>query len=350
MGNALEFWTRGTEAVGLGKAEWVALKATRLAQFVEENDWKNMLILNGVFQLPAELVSGMPRVIACWLRNALATYVMYFGAAFAWVYYAYYVWGNELFKGGASIPSRAAVLEQMKVSCVAIPGYATLPTLAELAIERGFTLVYPRVDGMGVARFAAVFCVYITLVEFGVYWAHRGLHDWATGYRRLHSVHHKYNKENTLSPFASLAFHWLDGWCQGASYCLLLPVVPMHFMTHEVLLFFTGLWTTNIHDCLHARVMPIMGAGYHSIHHTTYKHNYGHYTIYFDALYGTLTHPEDFEGIRALEGLVHEELAKEQGVSADEYQRSQRKGTATPDTARHSADGAERPAVPVAAR
>ena len=78
-------------------------------------------------------------------------------------------------------------------------------------------------------------------------------------------------------------------------------MVPMHFMTHELLLFFTGLWTTNIHDCLHVGIMPIMGAGYHTIHHTTYKHNYGHYTIYFDYLYGTLTHPEDFEGIKKLE-------------------------------------------------
>lgn len=81
-------------------------------------------------------------------------------------------------------------------------------------------------------------------------------------------------------------------------------MIPMHFMTHEVLLFFTGLWTTNIHDCLHAKIMPIMGAGYHTIHHTTYKHNYGHYTIYFDYLYDTLTHPEDFEGIKKLEETV----------------------------------------------
>ena len=61
---------------------------------------------------------------------------------------------------------------------------------------------------MGIARFAAIFCLYISLVEFGVYWAHRLLHDMNWGYRLLHSIHHKYNKENTLSPFASLAFHW----------------------------------------------------------------------------------------------------------------------------------------------
>lgn len=70
--------------------------------------------------------------------------------------------------------------------------------------------------------------------------------------------------------------------------------VPVHFLTHELLLFFTGVWTTNIHDCLHGNVPPIMGAGYHTIHHTTYKHNYGQFFTLMDALHGTLVPPEDF--------------------------------------------------------
>ena len=32
--------------------------------------------------------------------------------------------------------------------------------------------------------------------------------------RWLHHIHHKYNKEHTLSPFAGLAFHPLDGIIQ----------------------------------------------------------------------------------------------------------------------------------------
>lgn len=28
----------------------------------------------------------------------------------------------------------------------------------------------------------------------------------------------------------------------------------MHFLTHEMLLFFTSIWTTNIHDNIHAKV------------------------------------------------------------------------------------------------
>lgn len=41
--------------------------------------------------------------------------------------------------------------------------------------------------------------------------------------RWLHHIHHKYNKEHTLSPFAGLAFHPLDGIIQvkmqGSNHC-----------------------------------------------------------------------------------------------------------------------------------
>lgn len=43
------------------------------------------------------------------------------------------------------------------------------------------------------------------------------------------------------------------------------------------------------------RCDPIMGAGYHTIHHTTYKHNYGHYFVYMDKFFGTLVTPEEYE-------------------------------------------------------
>jgi sterol desaturase/sphingolipid hydroxylase (fatty acid hydroxylase superfamily) len=38
-----------------------------------------------------------------------------------------------------------------------------------------------------------------------------------------------------------------------------------------------------------------MGAGYHTIHHTTYRHNYGHYFTFFDQLFGTMVTPEEYD-------------------------------------------------------
>ena len=145
----------------------------------------------------------------------------------------------------------------------------------------------------------------------------------------------------------------------------------MHFLTHELLLFATAIWTTNIHDNIHAKVgrgggqggggagsrgqawrrvrcwacplpvqravmqgwhplphqqptlppsllppapspapppfppapappplrqvAPVMGAGYHTIHHTRYNYNYGHYFTFVDRFFGTLLTPEEEE-------------------------------------------------------
>ena len=82
---------------------------------------------------------------------------------------------------------------------------------------------------------------------------------------------------------------------QASPYCVLLFLLPMHFLTHELLLFATAIWTTSIHDTIHLNIMPIMGAGYHTIHHTTYKHNYGQYFVYMDYIFGTLVSPEEYE-------------------------------------------------------
>lgn len=41
--------------------------------------------------------------------------------------------------------------------------------------------------------------------------------------------------------------------CQAAPYVWTLFYCPSHFLTHELLLFATGVWTTNIHDCLHGK-------------------------------------------------------------------------------------------------
>ena len=42
----------------------------------------------------------------------------------------------------------------------------------------------------------------------------------------------------------------------------------------QVLLFLTGIWTTNIHDAIDGHCEPLMGAAYHNIHHLTCGHNY----------------------------------------------------------------------------
>jgi sterol desaturase/sphingolipid hydroxylase (fatty acid hydroxylase superfamily) len=66
---------------------------------------------------------------------------------------------------------------------------------------------------------------------------------------------------------------------------------PCHPSAAQGLLFFTGVWTTIIHDTVLARTEPIMGSGYHTLHHTTYKNNYGQFFTFMDWVHGTLDVP-----------------------------------------------------------
>jgi lathosterol oxidase len=266
-------------------------RARILADIRAENAWKNDLVL---WVLPPGWRERMPTLVQSWARNWVLCMGLYFAVGAAWAYYTYYCFGDRLYPPG-HIPGAGDMLEQMKVAMVAMPVYAMLPAATEYAVEQGWTVAYARVSDVGLPRFVAYFAAYMACVEFFVYWQHRLLHDVRVGYRLLHYIHHKYNKEHTLSPFAGLAFHPLDGILQALPYSWTLLFVPMHFLTHELLLFATAVWTTNIHDCLHGKVDPIMGAGYHTIHHTTYRHNYGHYFTYMDRLFGTLITPEQFD-------------------------------------------------------
>lgn len=71
-----------------------------------------------------------------------------------------------------------------------------------------------------------------------------------------------------------LVFHPLDGILHALLHTFALFIVPIHFTSHLLIIFIEAIWTTNIHDCIHGNVWPIMGVGYHTIHHTTYRHNY----------------------------------------------------------------------------
>lgn len=264
----------------------------RLRMLLEEDMWKNELILGRV--IPKHLLQLIPHFVQGWMRNWLMCWIVFHGIGGLWAYYCYKCFGDKLYPPG-HIPDWASMWQQILVSNYAMPLYALVPTIGEWAVEQGYSLAFPRIDNVGWPAYLVYFFLYMTCVEFSVYWVHRGLHDVKWAYKLLHYDHHIYNKEHTLSPFAGLAFNPFDGMLQASPYAYTMLFCPMHMLTHELLLFATGVWTVNIHDCLHGKVWPIMGAGYHAIHHTTYKHNYGHYFCFFDQLYNTLVLPEDYQ-------------------------------------------------------
>ena len=261
-----------------------------LALLREESDWKNNLIL-GLCLPPSVDFESWPRFMKSWARNFVAGLSLYLIVGGLWAAVCYGPL-KKAFYGNTPTPSGVDMAKQIWVSLQAMPLYTALVAVCEAIVERGYTLVYPRVDDFGVGAFVLFFVVYLTSVEFGVYWMHRSLHDVKSAYGLLHKTHHIYNKEHTLSPFAGLAFNPLDGILQAVPYVWSLFFIPTHYLTHELLLFGTAIWTTNIHDCIDGACEPIMGAGYHLLHHTNYRTNYGHYLTYCDRIFGSLEVPK----------------------------------------------------------
>ena len=111
-----------------------------------------------------------------------------------------------------AIPSTKSMLLQISVAMKAMPWYSLLPTVSEYMIENGWTRCFARISDVSWPAYLMYLIVYLVIVEFGIYWMHRELHDIKPLYKYLHATHHIYNKQNTLSPFA------------GQFYFLLIPV------------------------------------------------------------------------------------------------------------------------------
>ncbi|KAJ7975755.1 delta(7)-sterol-C5(6)-desaturase-like [Quillaja saponaria] len=261
-----------------------------LQLFVDETNFYNSILLSTL--LPERLWVPLPHVLQSWLRNTIGGSIVYLLSGFFWCFYIYY-WKRNVYVPKDAVPCYRSMLLQISVAMRSMPLFCGVPTLCEYMVEKGWTNSFSRISDVGWLAYLVYLLIYLVLVEFGIYWVHRELHDIRPLYRYFHSTHHMYNKQNTLSPFAGLAFHPVDGILQALPHVIVLVLVPTHLTTHVSLIFIEAIWSANIHDCIHAKLWPVMGAGYHTLHHTTFRHNYGHYTIFMDWMFGTLREPMD---------------------------------------------------------
>jgi len=232
--------------------------------------------------------------INVYLRDLIAGTLVYWITAGIWHYVIYNVYGKQLFTDkGREFPTSETLIDQMTLAQASLFIYAGLPVFSEFLIESKFTKVYYYIDEVGGwGYYFLFFFAYLSLVEIGIYWVHRTLHTNKFLYKYVHALHHKYNKPQTLTPWASIAFNPIDGILQASPYVIFIFFVPVHYFTHIFLLFFSGVWATNIHDALWGDTEPIMGAKYHTMHHTHYHYNFGQFFIFCDYIFGSLKCPD----------------------------------------------------------
>ncbi|CAI7660751.1 uncharacterized protein N7487_000730 [Penicillium crustosum] len=172
----------------------------------------------------------------------------------------------------------------------AIPVMALLTVPFFLAEIRGWSKLYDFTSDSPFSGYTLLqYPLFICFTDSGIYWIHRALHH-PLIYRWLHKPHHKWA---VPTPFASYAFHPLDGWSQSLPYHIYPFIFPLQKGAYLGLFMFVTIWTVLIHD---AEYMPasaiINGASCHTMHHLHFNYNYGQFTTAWDRIGGTYRKPK----------------------------------------------------------
>ncbi|KAF2463760.1 uncharacterized protein BDR25DRAFT_307630 [Lindgomyces ingoldianus] len=174
---------------------------------------------------------------------------------------------------------------------VSLPLMAILTAPIFFLEVRGYSKLYDKTaDGPGVWYNYLQFPFFICFTDFFIYWIHRGLHH-PLIYKNLHKPHHKWIMP---TPFASHAFHPLDGFAQGIPYHVFVFLFPLQKFAYVFLFVLVNVWTVLIHDGEYVADNPIInGAACHTMHHLYFNFNYGQFTTIWDRMGGSYRKPND---------------------------------------------------------
>ncbi|KAG0345746.1 c-5 sterol desaturase [Podila humilis] len=190
---------------------------------------------------------------------------------------------------------------------------ANMTTCAWQALSN---MAKPWMDGWSYVAVSVV--LFILFTDCGIYWAHRVLHH-PLLYKRFHKPHHKWV---VPTPFASHAFHFVDGYIQSLPYQLVLFIVPLHKYLYLALFTFVNLWTVLIHDNEFFVFSDIVNsAAHHSAHHLYFSYNFGQYFTFWDRLGGTYRSPDEFEIRKVLQTPTNRTWRTEKGAEMDKKER-----------------------------
>jgi len=154
-----------------------------------------------------------------------------------------------------------------------------------LAEVRGYSMLYEGVEGMsGWIYISVSIIIYLFFTDMCIYWIHRWLHI-PILYTYIHKPHHKWI---ISTPFASHAFHPIDGFLQSIPYHIFVFLFPLNKFIYIALFIFVNMWTISIHDNVYFYNGSILnGAEHHTIHHRQFNYNFGQYFTLWDKICGT---------------------------------------------------------------
>lgn len=229
------------------------------------------------------------------IRESVSIFVI--TAIFGWLLYFivatfsyYFVFDKTIFNHPRYLKNQVSL--EIWRATTAIPVMVLLTVPFFIAELNGFSKLYLPVNEETGGWKAIMWQVpkFILFTDCGIYFIHRWLH-WPAVYKKLHKPHHKWI---VCTPFASHAFHPVDGWFQSLPYHLYPLLFPLHKVSYLALFTFVNFWTVMIHDGQYMSNDPVVnGTACHTVHHLYFNYNYGQFTTLWDRLGASYRRPED---------------------------------------------------------
>ncbi|KAI0738288.1 hypothetical protein C8Q80DRAFT_269204 [Daedaleopsis nitida] len=270
---------------------------------VPASSWSQLISFVPHPPLPDDLITsslvGSSKGMSAWPRDYIPrqfisllvlTYIgihfLYF--IFAGLSYAF-IFNHEMMKHPRFLKNQVRL--EIETSLRSFPGMTLLTVPWFVAEAQGWSLMYDDVSKYGWAY--TVFSIFLFLVftDYSIYWIHRWEHH-PICYKWLHKPHHKWL---IPTPFASYAFHPLDGYIQSVPYHLFVYIFPLHRVLYLALFVVVNFWTIFIHDSDmitgHPLEKIINGPAHHTLHHLYFTVNYGQYFTWADRMGNSYRQP-----------------------------------------------------------
>jgi len=201
---------------------------------------------------------------------------------------------------------------EIQTSVRAFPGMMILTLPWFQAEVMGYTKLYDGLDTYGYFYLVFSVVLYLLFTDYCIYWLHRWLHL-PLIYKYIHKPHHKWL---IPTPFASHAFHPVDGYIQSLPYHLFIFIFPIHRVLYVALFVIVNFWTIFIHDSDmitgHIFEKAINGPAHHTLHHLYFNVNYGQYFTWADRANGSYRQPEsDLDPLLEVKALEAKEAKAE---------------------------------------
>ncbi|KAH9936051.1 fatty acid hydroxylase [Amylocystis lapponica] len=260
------------------------------------------------------LVSAWPRdyiprqLISLFVLTLIGIHFLYFSVA--GLSYKY-IFNHDMMKHPRFLKNQ--VKQEIQLSLKAFPAM-TIFTLPWFQGEvMGHSYLYDDISEYGWAYFVFSIGWFLLFTDFCIYWVHRWEHHPAC-YKWLHKPHHKWI---IPSPFASHAFHPLDGYFQSIPYHLFIFLFPLHRTLYLGLFFFVNFWSILIHDSDmitgHPLEKVINGPAHHTLHHLYFTVNYGQYFTFADRMGHSYRQPaSELDPMRQVKPAQKEASGKQQ--------------------------------------